>query len=1013
MKVEAAVFFKFLLLCCFFFFITYLKVEAYCTGSYFCGTNVSQCTCSQPAYSCSKQGDKCGTNTDGKPGIDGVCSCKNTCNPNQGYEVPCTGLAYAQCPGSFPGLGCDCGVSYCKWKPDPPPACSYTVCGGWNPVGGYYCASTARYFNSGCSPGGGCYTSSSCSTSQPTSTPTPRPTTAVPPNQPTPTFTPTPTNTPSPVPVCTPGSTRCGSKCESCGSNSQWYLNASNGCYGGDWNLCDCLNRGGTMASCNPVPTNPPVMECTTECGWPCGKRVNGVCAGNDFACCHRECVNYSCGTWPGPGANTCNTNAECVGQNVPTITTAPTPEPNPPCLGSLYNCSRFTATSETGTVTQAAAQSEANSVSEIPTLDILPGEQVTFAGNIFNSCTTYRTQFNWENGANCVEEWKETWWTGPAEGANWCNTTIQANESGDGDGGVQNINACTSDRDDPRDGIALIQTYTDLKAPACRCKENGIFVPCTQVKNNSTARRFYTTGDNIISLQQLNNGEIDGRLVNNTADPCRINVRVKCPDLTQTPGSITVQDGTANVTATNNAVGFIQNSGNRVVNWPAVTDAVSYSVRVNEFNPGEDESASWSHDCTNLLPGDYCQDVTAPGRQITYQFKPNKQYKIWVHPRNSCGAFGPATTAFFFYAPKGALQTASCANLTGWTCDLDNVNQATQVKFYLDGAMGAGGTSVPGTYVANTTITDPAIIAGCGGNAVHGFNLTLPEAIKDGKQHTIYAYGENIGYFTEDRVLAVPRSVNKCADPWVKINGGSFNNNDSTLHLNKVPAYVEPVDVTDSGLPAFIAGTNQPGAVMQLDIGTYMGTSYSLPHNWRDKTYLTGAAGKFNREQYLNYVKARKNYATISTLSTQITEDGIYAIDGGTNVLQYDGNTTKKMVLIGLGDGGFQLTGNAAGIFNPSNTSIAIIAKKITVDPSVKEINAILITDTFDTGLNANLGLKIKGNLIASQTFTFNRQTVPNQNVVPPLYITQDQQKYLDLMRYLSTSIYEIQEAQ
>lgn len=87
----------------------------------------------------------------------------------------------------------------------------------------------------------------------------------------------------------------------------------------------------------------------------------------------------------------------------------------------------------------------------------------------------------------------------------------------------------------------------------------------------------------------------------------------------------------------------------------------------------------------------------------------------------------------------KGALVSATCTVITGWACDEDDYTVPLEVQIY-DGNIGYG-TQI-GTAKAENI--DAIVAAECGGNAGHAFSFSVPDALKDGKAHQIYAYGMN-----------------------------------------------------------------------------------------------------------------------------------------------------------------------------------------------------------------------------------------------------------------------------
>lgn len=153
--------------------------------------------------------------------------------------------------------------------------------------------------------------------------------------------------------------------------------------------------------------------------------------------------------------------------------------------------------------------------------------------------------------------------------------------------------------------------------------------------------------------------------------------------------------------------------------------------------------------------------------------------------------------------------------------------------------------------------------------------------------------------------------------------------------------------------------------------------------------------------------MKARKDVITITNPDlSQIMTDGIYNINSVVpitlNAAQFDG---KKVVLVIQG---------AAATFNanfiPVSGSVAILAKDIIIDPTVTEIDAILVGETVTTGTSAN-GLKIKGNLIDEEALQIDRAQADARK--PSLFVVFDMPTYLNVLPYLSTSTYDWKQIQ
>lgn len=94
--------------------------------------------------------------------------------------------------------------------------------------------------------------------------------------------------------------------------------------------------------------------------------------------------------------------------------------------------------------------------------------------------------------------------------------------------------------------------------------------------------------------------------------------------------------------------------------------------------------------------------------------------------------------------APVGVLEgVRENGNAYGWTRDPDNLNVSNAVQFFVDGAKGIG--TLAGQVIANIPRADV-------GN--HVFEFIIPIKYRDGKPHTLYAYGQDITAGKPDTLL-------------------------------------------------------------------------------------------------------------------------------------------------------------------------------------------------------------------------------------------------------------------
>ncbi|HAO64925.1 TPA: hypothetical protein DCQ44_03010, partial [Candidatus Taylorbacteria bacterium] len=93
---------------------------------------------------------------------------------------------------------------------------------------------------------------------------------------------------------------------------------------------------------------------------------------------------------------------------------------------------------------------------------------------------------------------------------------------------------------------------------------------------------------------------------------------------------------------------------------------------------------------------------------------------------------------------PTGAFDNATCSIVQGWACDADNYATTLSVDLYKDGQYGTG------TYISRYPAGDSRSDLVCGGTSNHAFNIATPDvdslghSLKDGTNHTLYAYAIN-----------------------------------------------------------------------------------------------------------------------------------------------------------------------------------------------------------------------------------------------------------------------------
>src|SRR5262249_9642777 len=110
---------------------------------------------------------------------------------------------------------------------------------------------------------------------------------------------------------------------------------------------------------------------------------------------------------------------------------------------------------------------------------------------------------------------------------------------------------------------------------------------------------------------------------------------------------------------------------------------------------------------------------------------------------------------------PKGYLDGAKCDALTGWAQDPNAATTAIGVTLYFDAPADKKGIG-PVAAKANVHRDD---LCKSLGSCNHGFSVTPPVGMMDGKPHTVYAYGLDTAGKATSLLTDAPKTLN-CAAP-------------------------------------------------------------------------------------------------------------------------------------------------------------------------------------------------------------------------------------------------------
>ncbi len=250
-------------------------------------------------------------------------------------------------------------------------------------------------------------------------------------------------------------------------------------------------------------------------------------------------------------------------------------------------------------------------------------------------------------------------------------------------------------------------------------------------------------------------------------------------------------------------------------------------------------------------------------------------------------------------------------------------------------------------------------------------------------------------------------------AKGWFKTKNTSFTN--KATRDNILPNSPLPFDGDDSvaGNDKKFMTIGQGGAVLydttnnNLNLGANATLGFS-DNNFRKADY--DALTLFSPNKFFDYVKSRKQYKTI-TGPADIDSDGIYYIAGNLTIDEAADvapflNRNVLVVVTGFVNISVDFVPPAG-----QNLWTGFIADSIQVGAGVGTVKAVLIGNSVDVN-SSNTPLKIDGNLI-SLTNTFNNTRVLINANTPSLFIVQNQETYMKLLPYLSTSMYDWRQIQ
>jgi hypothetical protein len=179
---------------------------------------------------------------------------------------------------------------------------------------------------------------------------------------------------------------------------------------------------------------------------------------------------------------------------------------------------------------------------------------------------------------------------------------------------------------------------------------------------------------------------------------------------------------------------------------------------------------------------------------------------------------------------PKGNLENATCDTVSGWVFDPDQPASSLEVHIYVDGPAGAASNSF---NTGPTTLSRPDVNAAFRLTGNHGFSWKMPTAYLDGKKHTFYVYGINVGagsghWVASPSIHCYGPTGNVETANCRRIVGWSFDRQNPNIS-NQVHIYIDGEGI------ATVANLARPDVNSAFGTTGDHGFDFTVPEKFRD----------------------------------------------------------------------------------------------------------------------------------------------------------------------------------
>ena len=324
---------------------------------------------------------------------------------------------------------------------------------------------------------------------------------------------------------------------------------------------------------------------------------------------------------------------------------------------------------------------------------------------------------------------------------------------------------------------------------------------------------------------------------------------------------------------------------------------------------------------------------------------------------------------------PEGNFDAADCTSIRGWTRDPDTTNPIN-VHFYVDGPSGSGtfvGQMFADGYREDLPFSDKN----------HGFNFQLPISLKNGLNHSIYAYAiDNAG--GENPLLnGSPKDI-KCINPAIMsiITDLILNGDDGKPAISVTPPSLDlgNVNIGQSSTPQTITLQNSGDAALNIGILSSSSPEFTLLDDSCSKIKLAvSATCTFNviftpsitgeKEERISLPSNDPNKATVfvALKADSVVDTSVNAPINGTCgdsnnaifLIAPSGNlciTGTETSVTGTGPWSWTCTGANGGATANCNANKKVI---IATMPGDSDSNGIVTIAEVQSAINMFLGLK------------------------------------------------------